>query len=52
MKKKDLAPKFQGWYIMFFAGVVTLAELTSSAVATYEANEATSSVEFVAPVKI
>ena len=45
-------PKFQRWYIIFFAGVVTLTELTGSAAATYEA---TASVKFVAssslPVK-
>jgi len=38
-----------------FAGVVTLTELTGSAVATHEANEATAynaSVKFVASVKI
>ena len=35
----------------FSAGVVTLTEFTDSAVATYEANEATASVKFVAPVK-
>src|SRR6218665_1118082 len=29
-------PKFQRWYIIFFAGVVTLTELTGSAAATYE----------------
>jgi len=34
------------------AGVVTLTELAGSAVATYEANEATASVKFVASVKI
>ena len=52
-KKKDLAPpKFQGWYIIFFAGVLTLTELTGSAVAIYEANEATASVKFVASVTI
>ena len=54
-KKKDSKiPKFQGWCIFFFAGVVhvTLTELTSSAVATYEANEATASVKFVTSVKI
>ena len=45
-------PKFQGWYIIYFAGVVTLTELTGSAVATCEANEATASVKFVASVKI
>jgi len=36
---------------IFFAGVVTLTELTGGA-ATYEANEATASVKFVASVKI
>jgi len=36
----------------FFPGVVTLTEVTDSAVATYEANEATASVKFVASVKI
>jgi len=36
----------------FFAGVVTLTDLTDSAVATYEANEATASVKFVDSVKI
>ena len=51
-KKKDLAPKFQGRYIIFFAGVVTLTELTGSAIAAYEANDATASVEFIASVKI
>jgi len=32
--------------------MVTLTELTGNAVATYEANEATASVKFVASVKI
>jgi len=35
-----------------FAGVVTLNELTGSAVATYEENEATASVKLVVSVKI
>ena len=35
-----------------FAIVVTLTELTGRAVATFEANEATASVKFVASVKI
>ena len=35
-----------------FAGLVTLTELNCSAGATYEANEATASVKFVASVKI
>jgi len=53
MKKEGFSPpKFQGWYIIFFAGIVTLTELTSSAVATYEANEATSSLKLVASVKL
>ena len=54
-KKGGFSPlKFQGWYIVFFAGVVTLIEFTGSAVATctYEAIEATLSVKFVASVKI
>ena len=37
---------------VFFAVVVTLTELTGSAVTTYGANEATASVKFVASVKI
>jgi len=37
---------------LFFAGVVTLTEVTGSVVATYEANKATASVKFVASVKI
>src|SRR6218665_4100493 len=41
-------PKFQRWYIIFSAGVETLTELNGSAAATYEANEATASVKFVA----
>jgi len=36
----------------FFAGVVALTELSGSALTTYEANEATASVKFVASVKI
>jgi len=38
--------------MIFFAGVVTLTELTGSAVATYDANAAIASVKFVASVKI
>ena len=51
-KKKGFSPpKFQGWqaYIISFAGVVTLTELSGNAVATYEA---TASVKYVASVKI
>jgi len=51
-KKKDLAPQIPRVVHNFFAGVVTLTELTGSAVALYEANEATASVKFVASVKI
>jgi len=54
MEKNDLAPQIPRMVYIFFAGVVTLTELTGSAVATctYEANEATASVKFVASVKI
>ena len=51
-KKKDLAPPNSKVVQICFAGVVTLTELTGSAVATYEANEAIASVKFVASVKI
>src|SRR6218665_874785 len=47
-KRKDLAPQIPRVVHNFFAGVVTLTELTGSAIATYEANEAISSVKLVA----
>src|SRR6218665_3158906 len=40
-KEGVCSTKCQGWYIIILAGVVTLTELIGSAVATYEANEAT-----------
>ena len=46
-KKKDLAPQIPRVVQIFFAGVVTLTELTGSAVAMYEENEATASVKFI-----
>jgi len=46
---KDLAPQIPRVVHNFFAGVVTLTELTGSAVTTYEA---TASVKFVTLVKI
>ena len=49
---KNLAPQIPRVVHNFFPGVVTLTELTSSAVATYEANEATVSVKCVASIKI
>ena len=45
-------PNSKGGTTLFLAGVVTLTELTGSAVATYEANEAIALVKFVASVKI
>src|SRR6218665_2234013 len=42
-KKKDLAPTIPRVYTIVFAGLVTLTELTGSALYTYEANEATAS---------
>jgi len=55
MKKEgfsQLTPQIPRVVHIFFAGVVTLSELTGSAVATYEENEATASVKCVASVKI
>ena len=52
MKKEGFSPQIQRVVHKFFAGVVTLTELTCSAIATYETNEATASVKFVASVKI
>ena len=53
MKKEGYSPpKIPRVIHNFFAGVVTLTELTDSAVAKYEANEASASVKFVASVKI
>jgi len=55
MKKEEFSPpKFQIPRVVhnFFPRVVTQTELISSAVATYEANEATASVKFAALVKI
>ena len=54
MKKERFSPQIPRVVHNFFAGVVTLTEteLTDSAVAKYEANEATASVKFVASVKI
>jgi len=51
-KRKDLAHPNSKGGTFFLAGVVILTELIGSAVATYEANEATASVKFVASVKI
>src|SRR6218665_882605 len=57
LKKKDLTPIFQRWYIIFFRwSGNTESELTGSAVATctctYEVNAATASVKFVDSSKI
>ena len=51
-EKEGFSPQIPGVVHNFFAEVATLTELTmSSAVATYEANEATAPVKIVTSVK-
>ena len=51
-EKERISPQIPRMVHILFAGVVRLTDLTGSAVATDEANEATASVNFVSSVKI